>query len=232
MTSTDSSRYSSKIIKAGALLADTKTILAQWDMTASVSENLERMRRENVLGKTSRARVETVLAAFRQRYLAQSSVIKALVVFVGKRLQASVLDRLLYFHSAQADRLLHDTVTEILLPMWNQGTLEITPLHVQRVLQTWVQSGKTSAPWSEPTTLRIARGLLSTLRDFGILQGAVRKRIAPPFLPMTACAYIAFYLKQGESSGAKVIESPGWRLFFYPERPWSGTCSKPINMVC
>jgi hypothetical protein len=32
--------------------------------------NLERLRRENVLGKASRSRVEDVLAIFRQRYLA------------------------------------------------------------------------------------------------------------------------------------------------------------------
>ena len=30
--------YSSKIIKAGALLADTKTLLAHWDVAASARE--------------------------------------------------------------------------------------------------------------------------------------------------------------------------------------------------
>lgn len=45
--------YTSKIIKAGALLADTKTLLSYWDVRASVRENLDRMRRENVFGKAS-----------------------------------------------------------------------------------------------------------------------------------------------------------------------------------
>ena len=61
--------YRSKIIKAGALLADTKTLLAHWDETRSVSENLDRFRRENIFGKASRSRVEDILAIFRQRYL-------------------------------------------------------------------------------------------------------------------------------------------------------------------
>ena len=62
------SPYSSKIIKAGALLADTKTLLSHWDVAATGAENLDRIRRENVFGKASRSRVEDILAIFRQRY--------------------------------------------------------------------------------------------------------------------------------------------------------------------
>ena len=52
------------------------------------------------------------------------------------------------------------------------------------------------------------------LRDFGVLQGAINKRIAPAYLPVTAFAYIAFYLKQHQPSGAKLLEHPDWKLFF------------------
>ena len=108
--------YTSRIIKAGALLDDTKTLLSHWDVTASVPENLDRIRRENVFGKASRSRVEDILAIFRQRYLTEAEVTKALVVLVKNRLPAASLDRVLYFHAARADRLLHDTVTEVLMP--------------------------------------------------------------------------------------------------------------------
>jgi hypothetical protein len=70
---------SSKIIKAGALLPDTKTLLAHWDIGDSVQSNIERVRRENLFGKASRSRVEDVLAIFRQRFLEETSVTKALV---------------------------------------------------------------------------------------------------------------------------------------------------------
>src|SRR5258708_25965344 len=48
--------YSSRIIKAGALLSDTRTLLIQWDETLTVSANLERFRSENLFGKASRSR--------------------------------------------------------------------------------------------------------------------------------------------------------------------------------
>ena len=105
-------RYSSRIIKAGALLDDTKTLLSHWERRSPVPENLDRIRRENVFAKASRSRVEDILAVFRQRYLVEAEVIKALVVLVKNRLPAASLDRVLYFHAARADCSLHDAVTE------------------------------------------------------------------------------------------------------------------------
>jgi hypothetical protein len=137
-------------------------------------------------------------------------------VLEQKRHPTATLDRILYFHAAQADPLLHDTVTEILFPLQARGITHIDVREIQRPLKRWVDAGKTSGKWSEPTIVRIAQGLLSALRDFGVLQGAVRKRIAPAYLPVTAFAYLAFYFKQRQPSGAKLVELPDWKLFFLP----------------
>jgi hypothetical protein len=198
------------------MLADTKTLLANWDTAVPTQVNLDRLRRENVLGKVSRSRVEDVLAIFRQRFLREESVTKALVVLARKRLPTVTLDRILYFHSARADPLLHDTVTEILLPLQSRGVTHINLPDIQRPLKAWVTSGKTTGEWSNPTIIRITQGLASALRDFGVLQGAVKKRIAPPYLPVEAFGYLAFYLKQHQPSGMKLIELPDWKLFFLP----------------
>src|SRR5687768_7045737 len=106
--------YTSRIIKAGALLSDTKTLLAHWDDSKSVSENLDGFRRENVFGKTSRSRTKDVLTIFEQRYLREEGITKALVTLVRNQFSDEAFNRILYFHSARSDRLLHDVVTEIL----------------------------------------------------------------------------------------------------------------------
>jgi hypothetical protein len=211
-----SAPYSSKIIKAGALIGDTKTLLAQWDLKSSVAENINRAQRENVFGKASRSRVEDILAIFRQRYLSEESVTRALVTLVRGKFPTAALDRLLYFHSARADRLLHDVVTEILVPMQARGLVDIDMLDFQRALAKWVGEGKTTGHWSESTMIRISQGLLSALRDFGVLEGAVNKKIAPTYLPIESFAYVVFYLKQHQPSGAMLIELPDWKLFFLP----------------
>ena len=124
-SATASPLYTSKIIKASALLDDTKTLLSRWDADATVPENLDRVRRENVFGKASRSRVQDIIAVFRQRYLVEADVIKALVALVKNRFPAASLDRVLYFHAARADALLHDAVTEVLIPMQAQGVTDI-----------------------------------------------------------------------------------------------------------
>jgi hypothetical protein len=209
-----SNPYSSKIIKAGALIGDTKTLLSHWDVASSVDENVNRAQRDNIFGKASRSRVEDILAIFRQRYLTEDTVTRALVTLVKGKFPTAALDRLLYFHSARADKLLHDAVTEILVPRQAQGLVDINVQEFQRSLAKWVDEGKTTGHWSDYTITRISRGLLSTLRDFGVLQGATKKKIAPAFLPTEAFAYIVFYLKQHQPSGVKLIELPDWKLFF------------------
>src|SRR2546421_1453533 len=113
--------YTSKIIKAGALLADTKTMLANWDVTRSVSENLQRFRRENLFGKASRSRIEDILAIFRQRFLLDETVTRALAVLIHGDFPAESLDRLLYFHAARSDLLIRDIVLQVLQPLQNRG---------------------------------------------------------------------------------------------------------------
>jgi hypothetical protein len=154
------------------------------------------------------------LPIFRKRYLTEPSVTKALVILVRKQFPTAALDRLLYFHSARSDQLIQDAVTEILVPMRARGLMDINVKNFERSLTKWVNEGKTTGHWSEPTITRIAQGLLSALRDFGILQGAVNKKIAHAYLPIESFAYLVFYLKQHQPSGAKLIELPDWTLFF------------------
>lgn len=207
-------RYTTKIIKAGALLADTKTLLAHWDLDCSVQANLQRIQHENIFGKASRSRVEDLLRIFRQRYLTEEAVTRSLVVLVRRNVPASMLDRILYFHSAKSDRLLCDTVLKTLVPLKSRGITNIDADDLHHTLSKWVREGKTISEWGDNTIRRVSQGLLATLRDFGVLEGAVNKRIAPALLPVSAFAYIMFFLKQHQPSGAKLIDLPEWRLFF------------------
>jgi BrxA len=214
MAESQKSLYTSRIIKAGALLADTTTLLDSWDESQSLADNLARLQRENIFGKASRSRNTDILAIFRQRYLQDESVTKALVYLVKNRFPKPALDRIFFFHSAQADKLLHDVVTEVLANFYVRGRTDIRVEDIQSTLRTWVREGKTTARWSDYTMLRVARGVLATLRDFGVLQGANTKRLASPYIPISAFAYVAFCLRAGQASGERLIQSKEWTLFF------------------
>ena len=87
---------------------------------------------------------------------------------------------------------------------------------IEKIIAKWSNAGKTTTKWSDITIRRVAQELLATSRDFGVLQGAVNKRIAPAYLSVQAFAYIAFYLRRQQASGVKLVELPDWKLFFLP----------------
>ena len=210
-------RYSSKIIKAGALLPDTKLLLESWDADVDIENNLQRVREENLLGKSSRSRVEDVLGVFRQRYLEDPEVLKALVALVKGGMPAESLDRVLYFQATRSDPLLHDLVTEVLADWSTRSDREVRTREVQIWLDEQVEAGRTERSWSFEVQRRVAQGLLATLRDFGVLEGSVKKRIAYFYVPLDAFAFIAFQLVREGRSGERLLNDPEWRLFFLPQ---------------
>lgn len=209
--------YSSRIIKASALIADTRVLLQSWNFDLCVGENLARARDENIFAKSSRKRVDDILAIFRQRYFSQPCVGEALAAFARAPGYSQSLDRLLYFFSARNDRLLHDVVTEVLAPRHQIGLNDLPTVEVERAIRVWVAEGKMTRPWNDETIERVSQGVQATLRDFGILEGKAHKRVASVTLPVEAGVFIAFVLYQEQLSGDRLRSDPEWRLFFMSE---------------
>jgi len=208
--------YTSRIIKASALIADTKVLLSEWNLDQPVVDNLDRARRENIFGKASRGRVKDILRIFRQRYFDDADLGTALVRLGQGGIPAQWLDPLLYFFAAQNDRTLRDIVAKVIYPRHRAGYTDLPIEIVTRAIRNWVAEGKTKTPWNDQTIRRVAQGVMATLRDFGVLQGAVHKRIAPVYLPTPSFALVAFWLQQRERSGDLVLHSDDWKLFFLP----------------
>jgi len=203
--------YSSKIIKAGALLTDSKAFLLAYDEHHSLAENLNGIQRENPFGKASRSRVADILPMFRQRFCDDEKLAGALRVLARSRVGPNVLDRVLYFHAARTDLLIHDFVSDFLFEKQRAGALQVRTDEAQRFVASTVK--RAGIHWGSYTLRRVTQGLLATVRDFGILEGAVNKRIAPICLPVEAFTYVAFALHARGASGARLAHHPDWRLF-------------------
>lgn len=205
------------LIKSSGLLPDVSLLVSAWDEAKSVDENFDSAIRQNLFGKASRKRVADMLKVFRTRYLPNDGSDQAFRVFVGSSLPSEVTDGVVYYYTARAEPALYDFVVEYLYPRYVQGVRLVTIRNALEFLTEAIRQGRTMGKWeSENTRKRVAQGLLSTLRDFGLLSGAVRsteKTLAPARLPTQAFAYIAFYLKRGEPSGERLIRHRDWQLF-------------------
>ncbi len=208
--------YTSRIIKATALITDTKTLLASWDLTRDISANFDHARRANIFGKASRSRVEDILNIFRQRYFEDPQVGLALVALVQGQAPGQWIDPLLYYYSVQNDETLRDIVLEVVSPRRMRGQTDLTPEHVTSVVRTWIADGKTTTRWGEETIKRVVRHSIAALRDFGILQGKATKSITPLYLPVESFTFLAFEMWRKLRSGEMVLHSPDWNLYFLP----------------
>jgi hypothetical protein len=91
--------------------------------------------------------------------------------------------------------------------------------YVQRITTAgvgrWIAShlARCGKNWSPSVTSRVARGVLAALRDFGLLEGASKKRIAPVYLPVESFAYIAFALHREGVGGPQLVQHRDWQLF-------------------
>jgi hypothetical protein len=204
-------RYSSRIIKAGALLTDSRAFLSAYDPKLSVEENFVQALRRNVLGKATRSRLRDILPIFRQRFLAPPSLAEALHELAQTDVPPPILDRILYYHAAKADGLLYKIVTDFVYKKREAGETVVSPEDAGRYVSSLARSA--GLPWSAYTIGRVTRGLLATLRDFRVLEGAARKRIAPAYLPVETFIYVVFALHQEGHFGERLMHHPDWRLF-------------------
>lgn len=206
--------YSTRINHVGALLPDTKTMLAHWNLDLDATANLAQMQAENVFAKTSRTRIPEMLKTFRERYLEDADVAAALVTLVHEGASDAVLLPILFYLAAQSDPLLYDVTTEFLASLRTRGQATVRTEDVARWLDEQVAAGRAERAWSEVTIRRLAQGLLSTLRDFGVLQGKAMKRVAPVYLPTPSFAFLAKLLSRRLHSGDRLLHAPDWQLYF------------------
>jgi len=111
-----------------------------------------------------------------------------------------------YWISAKAEPLLGDFCGEFILP---RRAIVRSGIGTGDVLNWLSEKG---CPWSEAATIRVARGLLAALRDFGILEGRVRKRLASLALPVPAFAYLALCLRRHGAASRSLLTHEDWQL--------------------
>jgi hypothetical protein len=207
-------QVTTRIIKGGALLEDSRRFIDEWDVRREPAENLERFRSANVLGKRSRSRAEDALAILRQRFVqpgpAVISTLKMLTVWPDAFRIAC------YYEAARNDDLLAYTAGEILYASRLRGWIKITVEDVERALLE-APPGPVVKEWGEGTRRRVIHGLLSALRDFEVLEGRATKHLAQPHMSFVGFVYVLGRLRTTLVSSHEIVTSNVWRWWLLDE---------------
>lgn len=170
---------------------------------------------ENWLGKHTRARAaDTLRCAFLPRFVhgRPLQAWKILRTLEDRNLPVEIIRPVYYWITARNEPLLYDFVCAELFHSYHTGQYITTNEVYGWIVSQLATCGK---HWSPTVTTRVARGVLATLRDFGVLEGIGKKRMAPAYLPIEAVAYIAFALFQEGVSGLQLVSHNDWALFLF-----------------
>jgi hypothetical protein len=206
--------YTSRLQKGGGLVPEMRRLVLLW---SDRSDAADRIVAENALSAPSRTRARDVITrAFVPRFVRSNppALWRAVATLERGGWSSSALLPVHYYATAAAEPLLWDFVADVLFDRVATGRSEIRIADVERFLRASPPERFIGHQWSPAVTTRVARGLLSALRDFGILQGAVRKQVRPLYVPTESFAFLARVRHELGKRGVAQLHDPCWQLFF------------------
>lgn len=209
--------YTTRLQKGGALLADMRRLLLEWDGRPDCAD---RVIRENTLALPSRARsLDVVTRTFIPRFVRSTppNLWRSVAVLERGGWSEEALRPIHYYAAAAAEPLLWDFVTQWLAPRYDRGQKDVSPRDVLAFLAEAPNGRFPDGRWSETVATKVARGLLAALRDFGVLTGATRKELSPLLLPTETFAFLVHVRRDAGVPANRVRSDAAWRLFYLGE---------------
>lgn len=206
----------SRLQKGGALLSDMRRLVAAWSANSASEDASAFVMR--TLGKPSLARArDTFVRAFRPRFLEGNppEAWRLARALEDMGADPETAKAFYFWITARSEKVLYHYATDELMAPRASAHRQIKVEDAVRWLRERLRSH--DKEWSPTVTRKVARGMLAALRDFGVLQGAAVKTIAPRHCPLEAFALIAFCLHEMGASGRAIVRHTDWRLFLFGE---------------
>jgi hypothetical protein len=211
LVGSDNTKFTTRLQKGGALLDDMRQLVCQWpDLVDEKPESLV----GRILQKATRARIaDTYQRAFLPRFLKGSpqNAWKLARVLEEAHPSIEIIRPFYYWITARVEPILYAYVSEELVEKAKTADRSVR----SEEAASWINNTLRSSGrvWSPTVQLKVARGILAALRDFGILEGAANKRLVQSHLPIETFCLIAFLLNHMEIGASELVEHSDWKLF-------------------
>lgn len=208
----NTSIYQTRLQKGGALFEDMRALIRLLDN--NLLSQRENIINENLLGKSTRSRsADIIRRSFIPRFIEGDpkeawTLVKPLE---SNKIPVNIIKPIYYWITARSERILYDYVTTSLILLRKSPNSVINTNDVCKWLVE--KQNEKGFKWTTMVTQKVARGMLATLRDFDILEGSVKKRISPSYIPVESFSYILFILHELGITGSQLIKHTDWLLF-------------------
>jgi hypothetical protein len=209
----DDSLLSSYLAIKGPLSETTFRAFSTWDLTQSVVENIEDLKRSNSVGASSIGWLNQFIRVLKRRYDLEGAD-RALIELVQQGWHIDDWRPVQLWHMSRNDDLLRMFLVDWLFEQYRKGIVLVTVDAVLEFVQGQTKKHLGSANvWTPETYRRVASGLLKTAAEFHLMRGRVTKQFTAYRLPEKSFVYLLHTLMEREQNTRKVIESSDWRLF-------------------
>ena len=213
----DQKTYTADLSKGQGLIEETAAILRYWQPGMSLQELKDGVLQQGVISKATAIRVNDIVGRiFAARFMTgntdAASNMKQLVE-LGVPLKE--LTQLFFVYASRWHAILHDYVTEVYWAKYSAGATEISKQDALDFIERAKNTGLVNPPWSESTTVRMARYLGTAMLDFG-LAGKDRsgyREMNPFSVTRLTALYLAHEIHFSGSSDLAILDHPDWALF-------------------
>jgi hypothetical protein len=206
-------KFSTRLIRKGALVEETYIAFEHWNLAQSIGENLANLRRKNPFGARNDAWVREIIATLSSRFEDEARI-RPLVKLVQAGFPLEKWRACLLWHIGRRDGLYYQFAIEWLFEEHRNGTYSIrTEALIPFVSRVTAHKAAGGRSLSEYGLKRAARDLLLMAKDFGLLEGGTIRRFTTYHLPEEAVLYVLHAQAESESNARKIVDSLDWRLF-------------------
>jgi hypothetical protein len=208
--------YTTELSKGQGAITETLTLLEYWEPGMGTDELTERVMEAGALGRSSAVRTRDLITrVFARRYLADDGRPARVLKFLQDRASLSTLKQFMLVYSARQHDILHDFITEVYWPKYEAGADAIGRADARSFIEEAHAMGVIDPGWSETMVVRVARYLVGTLADFGLLDESRQstREIRPFYIDEALVTYLAYEIHFDDYSDTSILEHPDWGLF-------------------
>lgn len=208
--------YVSTLASKAALLEEIRLFLVTYDHYHDLDLTFKALL-DTVLPQRSRTTRSVIVKIIKSRLVdwhPPEWVLQDLISFAHEP-NLDALRAALLLHVPRQDHVLYDFVQQIIVPHYEKGESRVFLSDVQTFLDVSLEEHPEILHWSFETRLRQVRGVLATLRDYGLLKGDVNKSIALPAIPDKVVHHLIRLLKAEGVPQERVAYHPDWQLWLW-----------------
>jgi hypothetical protein len=208
-------RFSTRLLRKGALIDETRMVLRYWNPQISVRENINAALGGNQIGAKSAGWLKEIIQTLSVRLTEiKGYELAGLQVLASSAVSDEVWRASFHWHCARTDQMYYAFVTEWLFNTYRQGVYRIrTQDLVPLVSDLTTQAKGKGASFSDYGVTRAARDLLLTATDFGLLKGKAVREFVSFHLPEESFLYLLHAMTEAEPNARRMIDSTDWHIY-------------------